>query len=674
MRPVLIYSGTTEGKKLAYILAKNKINSVVCVATEYGEMVMDESEYIKVNQGRLTVEEMRELTVNEKVVAVVDATHPFAKEVTANIKESVKDINISYFRLRRNTTVEAEDNAIIEVFSSVEECAKALAKTKGNILLTTGSKDLSSFTKDEQVRERLYARVLPSLESLSLCEAAGLGGKQIIAMQGPFTKDMNETLISQLDIKYLVTKESGKTGGLEEKLLAAKELGIKTFMIGSPLEEDGQSFEEVEEELAKLFDKTFSKSDIKISLIGIGMGNPDTLTKSADKLINDADFIIGAERLIENCTPKVDKKPFYLAKDIIPYLREVIGFNYTQAKVAILFSGDTGFYSGCGNLHEALKKEGYNDVEIIPGISTISYLAAKTGINWNDANIISIHGVAESLWKTKITYQLNYSKKIFLLLSGKNQLIDLMDEVFSKGFEDVKIMLGYQLSYENEKIMSLTVKEFEDIKDTFDEGLYSLFLINDKYEKKTVVQGIKDDEFIRAKVPMTKAEVRDISISKLKPKYDSVVYDIGSGTGSIAVGVAKLSGEIKVYALECNKDAVALIGQNAEKFGCSNIEIVKGTAPTSMKKLEKPDCAFIGGTKDKLFEILDELYKKNNKMRVVINAISMETAQKLFEIPKEYMVEDYEVVQVQINRARIVGNYNMMQGENPIFVCSFNFA
>lgn len=172
----------------------------------------------------------------------MDATHPYAAIVTENIKQAVYAFNeacavtdnqadssisenIEYVRLKRDTDISADyDN--IRYFEDNEACAKALNNTDGNILLTTGSKELSVYCKTSDVRERLYVRVLPGLESISLCMHNDIKGKHILALQGPFSTQLNEALIDQYDIRCLVIKKSGAAGGFIEKIAAAK---IKIF-------------------------------------------------------------------------------------------------------------------------------------------------------------------------------------------------------------------------------------------------------------------------------------------------------------------------------------------------------------------------------------------------------------------------------------------------------------
>lgn len=192
--------------------------------------------------------------------------------------------------------------------------------------------------------------------------------------------------------------------------------------------------------------------------------------------------------------------------------------------------------------------------------------------------------------------------------------------------------------------------------------------------------GIPDEEFIRGNVPMTKEEVREISICKLRLTQNSVFFDVGSGTGSIAVEAAKLSKKIRVFAFEENPQAVSLINQNCKKFGCDNVQIVAGMAPetfaSSCVKEVVPTHAFIGGTKGQLLPVLQALYTKNPAMRIVINAVTMEsicgiqTALESGSLP----VTNLQTVQVAVNRANPVGNYHLLQANNPVFIFAFNFC
>lgn len=672
MKEILIFAGTTEGRKLSESLAASGINHTLCVATEYGEIVLKENSFMTVHRGRMDEEQIREFIQNGKFEAVVDATHPYANIVTNNIKSAMEEMNIPYLRLKRElNTSQKEEN--VTYFETNEACAKELEEIQGNILLTTGSKELKKYCVSEDVKSRLFVRVLPGMESLSLCMEQGIKGKQIIAMQGPFTTEMNEAMIRQYGISCLITKQSGTSGGYYEKLEAAKKTGISVFVIGYPGEDAGYSFHEVCNELEKICQQRIQiKNEMEITLAGIGMGNRESLTKEVCEKIEEADILLGAERMIKPYRPRIEKKPFYLAKQILPYLQEIQKrYPMESVKVVILFSGDSGFYSGCQALYHALQEE-INagqlqaGIRIMPGISSVAFLAACIGESYQDAAVCSMHG--KELYN--LASRIKIEQKTFMIMSGVKDVNRLGEALIKAGMTECEIITGYQLSYAEQQIQKRTPQECLELKE---EGLYTCFVKNPNAIHKNLTHGISDEEFIRDKVPMTKEEVREISICKLKLHQGAVVFDIGSGTGSIAMEMAGLSPDIQVYAIEQKKEAVSLTQQNKEKFQLENVTVIEAKAPEGLQDLPKATHAFIGGSGGNLKEILQALYEMNPKMRVVINAISMETICEIREILTLYPIKNEEIVQIQVSWAKEVGKYHLMQAENPVWICAFNF-
>ncbi len=673
MKEILIFAGTTEGRKLSEYLAESGVAHTICVATEYGEIVLHPHPLVKVHQGRMDQEAIREFIQAGEYLAVVDATHPYAKIVTDHIKGAMEGMTVPYLRLKRDMQT-GKEGAQMHWFDSVEACAKALEETRGNILLTTGSKDLAKYCISEEVRNRLYVRVLPSVESISLCTQQGICGKQILAMQGPFTEEMNTAVIRQYHISCLVTKETGVSGGYQEKLKAAEQAGIPVFVVGHPLEE-GMFFPELCEKLSGIIGRSLAKKEtMEISLAGIGMGSRNSMTKEVWDAIEHADILLGAKRMLEGFEAGTEKKAYYQAKDIIPYLKEIQeknGFS-EKKKVVVLFSGDTGFYSGCKTLYHALLEEIEKgqlqaSVKILPGISSVAYLASCIGESYEDALVTSIHG--KKIYN--LVKKIQREKKTYLLLSGLKDIHALGQALVNADMTDCQIVAGYQLSYPGEKISRLTPEECRELKE---EGLYTCLIRNPGAVEKKITPGIADEEFERAKVPMTKEEVREVSLCKMNLHKNAVVYDIGSGTGSIAVEIAALSDEIMVYALEQKEEAVALIQKNREKFSLENIAVLKAKVPEGLSELPAPTHAFIGGSGGNMKEILSVLYEKNPRMRVVINAISMETICEIREVLSLFPIENEEVLQLQASRAKKAGSYHLMRAENPVWICAFNFC
>ncbi len=685
MREILIFAGTTEGRKLSEYLIRAKVSHTICVATEYGEIVLTAHPLVKVHQGRMNEEEIEVFLKKGNFVAVIDATHPYAQNITHNIKGAIEKIKnmgifIPYLRLKRDDIKQREkgiEDSLknIRYFDTNEMCAKALENIKGNILLTTGSKELAVYCVSEKVKERIYVRALPSVESISLCMEQGIYGKQIIAMQGPFTKDMNEAIIRQYQISLLITKESGISGGYVEKLEAAKKTGTQVFVIGRPKEKEGYFFSEICNQLEGILGKKLQIQDrMEIILAGIGMGNSSNLTKEVEKAVGKADILLGAERMLANVYPKLEKRPYYLAEQIIPYLREVQERNpfMEYKKVVILFSGDSGFYSGCQSLYRALKREAEEgrlraDINIMPGISSVSYLASCIGESYHDGMIYSIHG--KKLYN--ITRKIKSSPKTFLLTSGVKDINWLGKMLVEENMLECEIVTGYQLSYEEQQIKKYTPLECCSLEK---EGLYTCFVKNPYPINRKLTPGIRDEQFMRDKVPMTKEEVREVSICKLGLYEGAIVYDIGSGTGSVAVEIGSLSDNIQVYAIEQKKEALCLIEKNKEKFGLQNINVIEATAPEGFSSLPKATHAFIGGSKGKMKEILTALKKMNPKMRVVLNAVSIETISEMKEILSMEEIKGEEIVQLQTSRVKKIGNYHLMQAENPIWIFAFDFV
>lgn len=674
MKEILIFAGTTEGRKLSEHLSACGVAHTLCVATEYGEIVLNSHPLAKVHRGRMNAEEMQQLMQCGIYGAVVDATHPYAQVVTENVKSAAEKTGLPYLRLLREMDTQ-EEQGEIHWFSSSEACAEALKATTGNLLLTTGSKELHKFCICEDVKKRLYVRVLPGMESLSICQEQGIVGKQIIAMQGPFSEELNLALLRQFHIAALVTKKSGVSGGYQEKIEAAKRAGIPVYVITNEAEETGNTFTQICEKLEEICKVNLQKSTpMEILLAGIGMGNKATLTREVEEAIGQADILLGAERMLEPYEPKIEKRPYYLAKQIVPYLKEIQmqQTGMEACKVVVLFSGDSGFYSGCQKLYRLLKEEVeagelQATLRILPGISSVSYLAACTGEAYQDAQILSMHG--KELWN--LGKKIRHAKKTFLLMSGAKDVQKLGKVLTEEGLGSCKIFAGYQLSYKEQKVLELTPQEC--MKQT-EEGLYTCLIVNPEAVARRVSHGAADEEFLREKVPMTKEEVREASICKLHLQKDSVVYDIGSGTGSIAIEMAGLSDEIKVYALEQKPEAVALIQKNKEKFGRENLTIVEAKAPEKLNELPTASHAFIGGSGGNLKEILTELYQINPNMRIVINAVSMETICEIKECLDAYQMKDTEVVQMQVSRAKQAGAYHLMRAENPVWICAFQFC
>lgn len=243
---IFLFGGTAEGHLLAERLAEAG-NFVTCaVATEYGQAVLEPRDNLTVLVGRLTAGEMAERL--EGFDVVVDATHPYADKVSENIRAAAAETATPYYRLLRPRE-EAED--VLWADSPADAAAK-LQNLPGNVLLTTGSKELDCYAVPG-LRERVFPRVLPAPDSLNRCLELGFPPAHIICMQGPFSKELNTAMMEQFNISVMVTKASGGTGGFWEKAAAARDVGAALLVIDRPCRETGLSLEEMEEFLSRAF-------------------------------------------------------------------------------------------------------------------------------------------------------------------------------------------------------------------------------------------------------------------------------------------------------------------------------------------------------------------------------------------------------------------------------------
>lgn len=254
---ICLFGGTTEGRLLAEFLSENCIKSDIIITTEYGRQFVKDFDHINVIQKQLDEYEMAELFKAKKYNCVIDATHPFAKAVSENIKKASCYCGIKYYRIIRNF----RNNCNCTYFESIEQCVEYLNNKKGNILLTTGSKDLDKFTEINNYDERIYVRILPMMISLKRCIDLGYTNKNIICMQGPFSKEINLALINSIKARFLVTKESCDTGGFEEKTGACDEAGVECLVLKKP-EEEGFYVEEMCDYIKSVLNHTNCKMSV----------------------------------------------------------------------------------------------------------------------------------------------------------------------------------------------------------------------------------------------------------------------------------------------------------------------------------------------------------------------------------------------------------------------------
>ena len=648
MNDVVLFAGTTEGRQLAEVCRDLALTLHVCVATKYGEAILKDAEHLQVHTGRMTSEEMATFILSVQGALVVDATHPYATEVTREIVEACRRTNTEYVRVLRQ-----ENHALTEDCVFVEDAATAAAflnETQGNVLLTVGSKQLHCYARVED-RRRLYARILPQQEAIEAARREGFEGKHLIAMQGPFSREMNEATLKMVEARWLVTKDTGDAGGFAEKLQAAKQVGARVVVLCRPGKETGCGVKECVDLLCSRFALQSKKN---ITIAGIGLGTQATMTAEVEETCRRADLLVGSSRCLE--TLQFLDKPMRSAvapQEIGKILRES-----DALRPVVVMSGDVGFYSGAKKL---LGELGENRPTLLPGISSVAYFCSRLGVSWEDATLISLHGrPCNYIAKVK------HSPKVVALTGGTVGPRDFARGLLEYGLSHVRMAIGENLSYSAEHITWGTPEELA----RGDYAPLAVVLAENPKPCRTVCHGWPDNVFLRTDVPMTKQEIRAAVLAKLELTEDAVCWDIGAGTGSVSLEMADCAEDGTIYAVERSPEACELIGQNQRKLGIANVQVIQGCAPEALAELPAPTHVFVGGSGGRLEEVLEAALGKNAHVRLVINTVTAESFARAVAWLGQARVRDVEITQVSVARGRPVGGSHLMTAQNPVSILS----
>jgi len=650
MYKLCVFAGTTEGRELVELLEGQPVAVTACVATEYGETLLTARENLTISAGRLRREEMEALLRREGFDLVVDATHPYAQEVTEHIAGACQGTETAYLRLLR------EEQGLPAGALWAPDAAGAaalLADRPGNILLTTGSKELGRFASIPGFAQRTYARVLPMEASLRACEAAGLSPAHILAMQGPFSREMNLAMLRAVSAAWLVTKEGGAAGGFQEKAEAAAEAGAGLVVIGRPPQRQGMDFAGAAEEIRRRFGLRWRP---RVTLAGIGPGSGEAMTGQVRRAIREADCLIGARRMLEAAAWA--QKPGQEAvspRDIVRCIQE----RPDCRRFTVLLSGDTGFFSGAKRLLPALAD---CQVDVLPGLSSLQVLCARLRTSYEDVTCLSLHGR-----EGDVVPDAGRFRRLFVLVGGGTDASGLCGSLTRAGMGQVRVSVGERLGYPQERVTTGTAAELAGM----DFDPLSAVLIENP-QARPCAPGLPDELFQRSGegpvVPMTKSEIRALVISRLRLREDSLCWDVGAGTGSVSIEIALQARHGRVYAVEKREDALELLRENRERFHLWNLELVPGAAPQVCRDLPAPTHAFIGGSSGGLREIVSLLLEKNPAVRIAAAAVTLESVAELTGIVRDFQFAEHEVLCLTSARGRVAGDYHLMTGQNPVYL------
>ena len=392
---------------------------------------------------------------------------------------------------------------------------------------------------------------------------------------------------------------------------------------------------------------------MKVYIVGTGMDGRNTLTKEAENAVLKADVLIGAKRMLS---------PFIsLGKEVYTgYVPQDIADMINKGKydtAAVLMSGDCGFFSGTKKLLPMLDA---HEVKLFPGISSMTYFCSRLGFSYEKMKFITLHGR-----NANIAVNVKLNRHCFILLGGEMTASAVCSRLCSYGLGDVTVHIGADLGYENERIISGKANELTDISVS---GLSVMIVENDSC-LRYIPSAIDDAEFIRKEIPMTKSEVRCAAISKLDICADSVMWDIGCGTGSVSVEAAFRCYDGSVFAFDKKPEAAELTAVNARRFGCDNIIVSEGICPDILSDAPVPDKVFIGGTSGNMSAIFECIYSKNPNADIVVTTVSLETLHDALSSFEKYQITP-EIVQISAVRTNKLGSHTMLQAQNPVFIIS----
>ncbi len=392
---------------------------------------------------------------------------------------------------------------------------------------------------------------------------------------------------------------------------------------------------------------------MQVILASLGGGCPETMTAECAAALKRAGCILGAKRLLENLPQGCTENRVAAVKPQ-ELLDAILG---RRDGCVVVYSGDAGFYSGARGLLPLLREHNI-PARVLPGISSVQLFSARLGRPWQDWELVSAHGT-----ECNAAAAVSKGKPAFFLTGGTLGPGEICQRLTGAGLGSLKVTVGENLSYPDEKITCGTAEELAG--QVFPSLSVLLAEAAPRLERRC--PGLPDEAFLRGTAPMTKQEVRAAALSKLAVGPSDVLWDVGAGTGSVSVELALAAPEGQVFAVECEQDACALIRDNRRKFSAWNLQIVEGRAPQALADLPAPDAVFVGGTKGGMEEIIDLALAKNKNARVCVSAIAVETLSAAVAALTKHGLEA-NVTQIAVSRTRPAGKLHLLMANNPTFL------
>lgn len=630
MSRVMLFAGLEEGISLC-----EKLSALDVVIDVYGEYESIRETYPQKNNIHIHITELNGDNIRleyERLEpdVVVDGAHI----ADVSIHEAIKEIVPSkrYIRLR-----EEREKLDVAYCESMKDVVAVVNRTRSNVYFTTGDLGLDDISGIVDSRKRVYIDLPKGNMFLRRAAASGISVSRINDIFD-YTEEELIGIIKDNAIKYIVVREDESRLRMKMMYSAAKKTNI--IMIVLRPEEDSFTVDEVIEKIKSI-------DTIKqVYIIGAGAGNPKNMTVEALEAIEKCEVVIGSEELIKLLGIKNKELHFAQGPEDI---KEFINSHF-YSRLAVVTQGDVCLLNGIADFIRAMKS--YN-VNVIQGVSSIAYLAARLGIDW--INCITVDSMKDNVLKAVAE-----NRGVFVFTEGNtNAVLKMLKD---NGFENVAVCVAERLSLADEKITTGYVYELADGE--YDD-LTVMYFENTKYGKASSL--VKDENLISGNIHILNKNLRAVVMRDLDLRANEVVYDIGAGCGAMAVEIALISDRSRVYAIDKNINAVELIERNCALYTVSNVRTLSGDAMDVTGSLPKPDAVLIEGYDGNVIDLVKCLGRLGN-IRLVVVTRSFDDAYKLIELMHKNYFENIELKQISVNEGKNYGRGTHMEHEDTCFI------
>ena len=626
MSRVMLFAGLNECISLCEKLSK--LDVIIDVYAENLEGNYPEESNIYIHTGeKLTKDYIKAEYDKFEPDVVIDGVH--IADVT--IHEYIKEVVVSkkYIKLK-----EVKENLDVAYCKTMDDVITMVNRTRSNVYFTTGIKDIEKFANIVDSRKRVFLDLPKGNSYLRLAAANGVSLSRINDILD-YTEEELVGIINDNSIKYIVASDDESLARLKMMYQASKDTNIIMVIVSAS---DGSL--DVDEVVSRVKAIDAVK---QVYIIGVGVGNPKNMTIEACEAIDKCEVILGSEELIKGIG--IDNKELHYAYSASEIENFVSSHYYNR--LAVVTQGDVCLLNGIAEFIKNLK--GY-EVRIVQGVSSISYLAARLGIDWT--NCVAVDSRTDNVLKAVAE-----NKGVFVFTDGDTN--DVLNLLKNNGFENVAACVAERLSFDDEKITTGYV--YEVANGEYD-SLTVMYFENVSYGKASSL--VSDDNLIKGSLPMLNKNLRAVLMRDLDLRANEVIYDIGSGCGAMTVEMALLSDKSRIYAIDNDELALDLVERNCNMYTINNVRAITGDAKSVIKDLPKADAVLVEHYYGDTVELIKQIAFEN-KVRIVVVTSGFDVAYKLIDLMHKNYFEEIELQQITITEGQNFGSgTNLVPAEN----------